>query len=118
MLLARKQLKDWFLSPFPDRDLDYHFHISIAFCTALHDKLLDQKDVYYLLRYLAGYGDRDKEPNILRALTVMETLADLQTDEEYARNHLIGATDLEIKTKVAQMNAMSIWDEHESINFQ
>lgn len=114
MLLARKQLKDWFLSPWPNRDLDYHFNVSIAFCTALRQGLLTQEDVYYCIRYLAGYGDRSKEIHIVRALTVLSTLADLQTDEQYARNHLPGATELEIQTKVAEMNTKSIWDEHES----
>jgi hypothetical protein len=111
MLLARKQLKDWYYSSWPNRDLAYHFHICISINQAMKQDLLTARDVLIMLRYLAGYQDTAHEETIKRALLVVEALAELQTDEEYARNHLPGATKLEIDTKVAEMNTKGLWDD-------
>lgn len=117
MLMARKQLKNWFLAPYPNRDLDTHIHICVSIQQAVRERLLSDQDVYYLLRYLAGYGDRAQEITIIRALTVIATLAELETNEQCAKRLLRGSTEQEIQTKVAEMNATDIWKEHESNYF-
>ena len=117
MLVARLYLRKWFLAPWPERDINHHVVICNAINRAVQHKLLTKQDVCYLLRYLAGYGDRDKEKIIRRGLLVVSTLAELPTTEQYTRNHMQNATELQIQTKVKEIESVSLWEQHESNYF-
>jgi hypothetical protein len=109
MLMERKQLKDWFYSPWPNRDLDMHFNICIAINVAMSQSLVSRDDMQLFIQYLVGVHTGDVA-TVKRVIMVIGALASLQTDEQYCRNVLPGATDLQIQVKVAEMEATSIYE--------
>ena len=109
MLYTRIRLRQWFLSPYPERDLDFHCDVIMAIQKALHEDLFTREELSACLSYLAGYEDREKEPQIIRVLTVLCTLLHLE-DEGYAKRK---GGDM---IKVRMMQVVPLWINYESTN--
>ena len=102
----REKLRIWVLSPWPGRNMDEHVLITDAITIALQDHLVSARDIMHTLRYSFGYDPLDSEA-IARTLTVLATLTGY-TNETFVYRYWADATLLENKTRVAQMDAVSL----------
>lgn len=110
-LYARIYLREWFLSPWPERDLDKHVDIINGIKEMIRKGLVTKEELYHLFRYLAGYKDYSREEQLQRILTICATFFHIE-DAHYARQKLYarGITDEQIiTTRIAQMGAIGLW---------